>query len=67
MGIRDRDYMKRPPDKGGESGRNRGRQAPGGNSWLGGFLGDNRRFLIFVGGAIAVLFILKILVNLLSE
>jgi len=69
MGIKDRDYMKRPPGDGdgGGRGRKRGRQANGTNLNPDGFLGANRRFLIFLGGGIAVLFMLKLLMKLLSE
>ena len=63
MGIGDRDYMKRPSDSGGKRRSRSGATPPNPD----GFLGGNRRFLIFVGGAIAILFLLKIMMNLLSE
>ena len=58
MGIRNRDYMKRPPDDDEDS------RASSSNSkleaWLSGFLRRHPRFFLYVGIGLAVLVIVAI-------
>ena len=63
MGIQDRDYMRRPPD------RDDNRNPSGGTSGeelLAGFLKNKSRFFVYVGVGVGVLAVIALMVAMLS-